>query len=213
MAFKIKRRAKGDTGGLLVHHGQPQWLNIFILCCLIGGVVWLVRGHQSQPTTTAKAQPAVTTHAGFIKKLAPSAQRMQKKYHVLASISLSQAILESDWGQSTNATKNYNLFGVKATAAEPGKLMMTKEYYDGAYHQVKQRFRVYSSWDASMVGHAKRLANGPSWDATHYQAVIQAKDYQTAARALVTAGYATDPNYDQKLINIIQKYNLQRYDK
>jgi lysozyme len=43
--------------------------------------------------------------------------------------------------------------------------------------------------------------------------VIKATDYQTAAQALQTAGYATDPSYAQKLINIIQKYDLQRYDR
>ncbi|WP_318766784.1 glycoside hydrolase family 73 protein [Lactiplantibacillus carotarum] len=156
---------------------------------------------------------AVTTHQGFINKLAPEAQAIQKKYRVLASISLSQAILESDWGRSTNATENNNLFGVKAYATQAGRLMTTQEYYDGAYHTVKRRFRVYDSWHDSLVGHAQKLANGTPWDEQHYAAVIQATDYRTAAKALQTAGYATDPSYAQKLINIIQKYDLQRYDR
>jgi flagellum-specific peptidoglycan hydrolase FlgJ len=128
----------------------------------------------------------------------------------LASITLSQAILESDWGKSTNATENNNLFGVKSAS---GRLMTTQEYYDGAYHTVKRRFAVYDSWHASLVDHAKKLAYGTTWDSQHYAAVIKATDYQTAAQALQTAGYATDPSYAQKLINIIQKYDLQRYDR
>jgi len=210
-----KRR---PANGILIRNHRIQWLNVIVAILILGSLSWSIKAKLlSTPVpgtrTTKQAAPAVLTHAAFIKKLAPDAQQMQTKYHVLASISLSQAILESDWGHSTNATQNNNLFGVKAHAGEKGKLMTTQEFYNGAYHTEKQRFRVYDSWHDSMLGHARKLAYGTSWDPTHYQAVVQATDYQTAASALVSAGYATDPNYAQKLINIIQKYDLQRYDK
>ncbi|RRK09819.1 cell wall hydrolase [Lactiplantibacillus garii] len=216
MATKRKRprrRGKKRTGPFL-KNGRLQWLNLLIVCLVLFGLGWFVKhGWEAKPAATATATSAVTTRSGFIKKLAPEAQAVQKQYHVLASISLSQAILESDWGQSTNATENNNLFGVKAYATQAGRLMTTQEYYDGAYHTVKRRFAVYDSWHDSLVAHAKKLANGTPWDAQHYAAVTAATDYQTAAKALQTAGYATDPTYAQKLINIIQKYDLQRYDR
>lgn len=214
MATKRRRprRRSKKRRSPFVKNGRIQWLNLLLV---LGAVVLLSgiakRSFDAQPPTPTPV--AVTTHSGFIQKLAPPAQVIQKRYHVLASISLSQAILESDWGRSTNATENNNLFGVKAYATQAGRLMTTQEYYDGAYHTVKRRFAVYDSWHDSLVAHAKKLANGTPWDAQHYSAVIHAKDYQTAAKALQTAGYATDPSYAQKIINIIQKYDLQRYDR
>lgn len=203
--------------GILIRNHHIRWLNVLVAILILGALNWSIKTKllvtPAPSTTTTKQAAPILTHTAFIQKLAPDAQQMQTKYHVLASISLSQAILESNWGRSTNATQNNNLFGVKAMAGEKGKLMATQEYHDGAYHNERQRFRVYGSWHESMVGHARKLAYGTAWDTNHYQAVIQATDYQTAAQALVTAGYATDPDYAQKLINIIQKYDLQRYDK
>ncbi|ETY74824.1 glycoside hydrolase family 73 protein [Lactiplantibacillus fabifermentans] len=206
------RRKKAVSKGFMTRNGRIQWLNVVVVFALMAGLVWVIQRNWPR---TAKAVPPTTvnTHSGFIKKVAPAAQQMQTKYHVLASITLSQAILESDWGQSANARQNNNLFGVKASANQRGKMMLTSEYYDGKYQKVKQRFVVYDSWQASIVGHAKTLANGTTWDSNHYAAVIAAKNYRTAAKALQAAGYATDPSYAQKLINIIQKYDLQRYDR
>ncbi|CAM3120921.1 glycoside hydrolase family 73 protein [Lactiplantibacillus plajomi] len=212
MATKRRKKRKRQAG-LFVRRGRIQWFNVAIVLALVLGLSALIRHGWADKPATASTPVAVTTHAGFIEKLAPDAQALQKRYHVLASISLSQAILESDWGRSANAKQNNNLFGVKAYAAQAGRLMSTEEYYDGDYHTVKRRFRVYDSWHASLVDHAKKLANGTPWDRQHYAAVVAAPDYQTAARALQTAGYATDPTYAQKIINIIQKYNLERYDR
>ncbi|MDV0429326.1 glycoside hydrolase family 73 protein [Lactiplantibacillus sp. DA1] len=208
MAVKRRRPRRKQRSQLFVKKGRLQWVNILLVITAMVGMVWYIQQNwaaKSQVTTAP-----TTTHTAFIKKLVPAAQQLDQQYHVLASITLSQAILESDWGQSTNATENNNLFGVKSAS---GRLMTTQEYYDGAYHTVKRRFAVYDSWHASLVDHAKKLAYGTTWDSQHYAAVIKATDYQTAAQALQTAGYATDPSYAQKLINIIQKYDLQRYDR
>ncbi|WP_341871008.1 glycoside hydrolase family 73 protein [Lactiplantibacillus plantarum] len=203
------RRKQRTKSQLFVKKGRLQWVNILLVLAAMVGMVWYIQ-HNWAVKSRVTATAPTTTHAAFIKKLVPAAQQLDQQYHVLASITLSQAILESDWGQSTNATENNNLFGVKSTS---GRLMTTQEYYDGAYHTVKRRFAVYDSWHASLVDHAKKLAYGTTWDSQHYVAVIKATDYQTVAQALQTAGYATDPSYAQKLINIIQKYDLQRYDR
>jgi len=210
-AKKRRRKRRSKATGFLVRKGRVQWLNVIVLVIVLGGLGWVVSTRWTG-WLPVHQEVTVKTHADFIKRLAPDAKAMQTTYHVRASITLAQAILESDWGQSTNATENNNLFGVKATAAEPGKVMTTQEYYDGTYHQVKRRFRIYTSWHASMVAHAKRLANGPAWDPGHYQTVLKAKTYQAAAQALAKTGYATDPDYAQKIINVIQKYDLERYD-
>ena len=57
------------------------------------------------------------------------------------------------------------------------------------------------------------MVKGTAYNQQNYQEVINATDYQTAARALQKAGYATDPDYAQKLINVIKTYNLDQYDR
>ena len=145
----------------------------------------------------------------FVEKIAPIAQDEQQKYHIFASITIAQAALESNWGQSELATQYYNLFGVKS---DTGGLMTTKEYVNGQWIVVKARFAIYQSWRESIEQHTALLVNGTSWDSSHYQAVISANNYVEAAQALQQKGYATDPNYAQKLISLIKTYNLDKYD-
>lgn len=148
----------------------------------------------------------------FIKQVAPEAQAMQRKYNVPASITIAQAILESDWGSSKLAAKYHNLFGIKGTG-ENSQVLTTKEYVNGKWITTKGRFKVYSSWSESIKDHTKLMINGTDYNSQNYQAVTQASDYKEAAKALQEAHYATDPDYAQKLISVIQTYKLYNYDK
>lgn len=148
----------------------------------------------------------------FIKRLVPTAQTMQKQYGVLTSITLAQAILESDWGTSTLAKDYHNLFGIKGTDPATTKVLRTKEYVNDKWITVDGRFRVYSDDAASIRDHALLFVNGTDWNPQQYATVRAAKDYKTFASALQTDGYATDPDYPQKLIHLIEAWNLTQYD-
>ena len=91
--------------------------------------------------------------------------------------------------------------------------MTTKEYTNGKWKTVKAWFQIYDSYEASIRAHARLFQNGTTWNAKQYKHVLAAKDYKTQAKALVTDGYATDPNYASKLISLINQYNLDQYDK
>lgn len=147
----------------------------------------------------------------FIKKIAPEAQKMQTKYHVMSSITIAQAILESNWGKSSLAKDYHNLFGIKGSGAN-SKVMSTKEYTNGQWVTISGRFKVYSSWNASIADHTKLMLNGTYYNSNNYSAVVNATNYKDAAQALQDADYATDPDYAKKLINIIQTYDLDQYD-
>lgn len=148
----------------------------------------------------------------FIKRLVPTAQTMQQQYGVLTSITLAQAILESDWGTSTLAKDYHNLFGIKGTDPATTKVLRTKEYVNDKWITVDGRFRVYSDDAASIRDHALLFVNGTDWNPQQYATVRAAKDYKTVASALQTDGYATDPDYPQKLIHLIEAWNLTQYD-
>lgn len=149
----------------------------------------------------------------FIKQVAPEAQAMQNTYHVCASVTIAQAILESQWGTSQLASQYHNLFGIKGTEPSNSRVLTTKEYINGRWIVTKGRFRVYDSWSDSIKDHTKLMLNGTDGNKDNYQAVVQAKNYREAAQALQKSGYATDPNYAKKLISVIQTYKLYNYDK
>ncbi|OIK98721.1 hypothetical protein ATW86_06515 [Oenococcus oeni] len=63
-----------------------------------------------------------------------------------------------------------------------------------------------------MLAHAKFIANGTETNSTQFKDVLAAGDYSAAAKALVKDGYATDPDYANKLITLIKTYKLNQYD-
>ncbi|HEX7326799.1 MAG TPA: glucosaminidase domain-containing protein [Rhodanobacteraceae bacterium] len=102
---------------------------------------------------------------------------------------LAQSALETDWGRHA---AGHNLFGVKAAAGAPGFLADTVEYLDGAMHHVEATFARYGS-SAASIAHFVQLVRS-----AYPQAVGQGS-VAGFARALQSGGYATDPNYAQKI--------------
>lgn len=149
----------------------------------------------------------------FIKKIGPIAREVDKSYDLLPSITIAQACLESNYGQSDLSQKYNNLFGVKGTNPNTSAVMTTKEYVKDKWVTVKARFQIYDSYEASIRAHARLFQNGTTWNHDQYKHVLASKDYKTQAKALVTDGYATDPDYADKLINLIEQFDLEKYDK
>lgn len=149
----------------------------------------------------------------FIARLVPHAEELQKSYGVLPSIIIGQAILESNWGQSTLASEYNNLFGIKAYGDQKKINLETQEYVNEIWVTIQGDFKVYDTWEESMDDHTKLFINGVTWNPRLYESVLLASDYSEAAQALQEAGYATDPTYAEKVINVIETYNLDQYDK
>ncbi|EEI70639.1 MAG: glycoside hydrolase family 73 protein [Lentilactobacillus hilgardii] len=167
---------------------------------------------ESNQVDNARSELAAQ-HRKFINKLAPQAQLLQGQYNVLPSVTLAQAILESNWGTSQLSSKYNNLFGVKAQSSNTKSVYLdTQEYVDGRYVTVKARFEVYDSWNDSLAEHAKLLAYGTKWNPDQYRDVVSANNYVQAAQGLEKDGYATDPTYTEKLISLIKNYKLYQFD-
>ncbi|MFE5318866.1 glycoside hydrolase family 73 protein [Paenibacillus sp. NPDC056579] len=137
----------------------------------------------------------------FIDFIAPYAMNSMRQSGILASVTIAQAALESGWG---NFAAGNNLFGIKGE----GQVRDTQEYIDGRWITIKDGFRVYDSWEDSIRDHAQFLLRN-----ARYAAVIGERDYRQASTALQQAGYATDPLYAQKLIRIIESWQLYQYDE
>lgn len=106
--------------------------------------------------TAPKPDPAFhSKEQNFLNELSPRAQEIQAEHGILTSITLAQAILESNWGQSDLAQQGNNLFGVKGKAPQPMVNMTTKEFVDGKWIEIKANFRKYKDWNESLEAHAE----------------------------------------------------------
>ena len=212
----VKKLRQIHPSQFFVKKGRLQRGRVILVVALVGGLaLWQTDiQHQRVEATTPVSELPLNelTHEQFIARLAPEAQSLQAQYGVKASISIAQAALESDWGRSELAAKYNNFFGVKASAGMPSVTLSTKEFVNEEWVTVNAAFRTYADWRSSMTDHALLLVNGTSENPQRYQAVLQATDYKTAAYALVSGGYATDPGYAEKIIRMIETYNLNQYD-
>ncbi len=146
--------------------------------------------------------------ADFIKKLAPGAQKVYKKYNVLASLVIAQGCLESGFGSSGLSKQANNLFGIKGTYNGKYVLMWTSEQdKKGNVTRIQAKFRKYPSYAESLADLGSLYTR-----LSRYKAVVGEKDYKKATAAVSKAGYATDIHYPSKLNSIIEKYNLTKYD-
>lgn len=145
----------------------------------------------------------------FIMRLASGAVASAKASGVPASITIAQAALESAWGESGLTKAGNNLFGIKADSLWRGQTltMNTKEFIKGQWVVVPALWRKYPSWQASMEDHAAFLRRNP-----RYKACFLCTTAPAFAKALVQAGYATDPEYANKLITLMDKHQLQSLD-
>ena len=114
--------------------------------------------------------------------------------------------MESGWGNkeitTTNGKPSHNLFGIKATPDWKGESteITTTEFVNGTAQKVKAAFRVYPSYSEALADYTSLLTNNP-----RYQNVARSGSPERAAHALQSGGYATDPAYAKKLINIINQ--------
>ena len=157
-------------------------------------------------------QHTFASTSDFIETVGAAARRSQTATGVPASVTVAQAILESDWGRSRLTRQGNNLFGIKALGGATGPAgvvsLATWEHVSGSDVVVQAPFRAYYTLEQSIDEHGKFFTGNRRYAA----ALGVARDARAFARAIQAAGYATDPNYADKLITLMDRYNLYRFD-
>lgn len=151
------------------------------------------------------------TRQTFIETIAPLAIDDMRKTGVPASLTIAQAILESNNGNSTLTKQANNLFGMKGKGTAGSIRLPTREFKNGEWITIHADFRKYHNWAESVNDHSNLFLNGVSWNRDLYRGVI-GKDGITASHEVARAGYATDPDYAQKLVKLITDHQLIKYD-
>ena len=155
-----------------------------------------------QQNSAAIANYTPMTSLEYIDHFKAIAIQEMNLYGIPASITIAQGLFESGSGNGELARVANNHFGIKCTGEWKGKTY----YKDDDNHN--DCFRVYDRVEDSFRDHSEFLKR-PRY-AKLFQ--LDKNDYVGWANGLKAAGYATNPNYPQLLINIIKKYNLDQYD-
>jgi Mannosyl-glycoprotein endo-beta-N-acetylglucosaminidase len=192
------RRGAASIPGLLTNVHRPS-----------SGGSWASGSHyrRHQPPSATPAMSVSQDQQAFIRAVAKGALATQRKYGIPASVTIAQAIDESGWGQSYLATKDHNLFGIKGSGPAGSDMQPTQEVVNGQAVSQIASFRVYHSIAQSIEDHGRLLAGG----GPYAQSMTLIHDPNAFASSL-TGVYATDPSYGAKLISLMQRYHLYRYD-
>lgn len=168
------------------------------------------------PATPAPAPtvPAQTPEQ-FIASAVPGAQQGWREYGVPASVTIAQAILESGWGRSGLSAVDRNYFGIKCQNGRYGPHANGCHVYEttecdkaGKCFATSDAFRTYASMGRSFRDHGHFLRNNKRYA----PAFAHTRDANKFIMAVWKAGYATDPNYYDKITKIMTNYDLYRYD-
>lgn len=151
-----------------------------------------------------QAQRRNTRYVDYINKYSNLAVEQMKEHKIPASITLAQGLLESGAGLSELARKSNNHFGIKCGSNWNGR---TVRHDDDARQEC---FRAYRNPRDSYEDHSAFLKRGARYA---FLFKLEITDYKGWARGLKKAGYATDPSYANRLITIIEDYDLYKYDR
>lgn len=154
-----------------------------------------------------QAQDIVDEYIGAFQYIAVSEM---ERTGIPASIKLAQGLLESSWGRSELSTEAHNHFGIKCGSKWMGNTFMKEDDdYDKSGKLKKSCFRVFESDQASYIAHSEFLLSNQRYG---FLFDYSETDHKAWAKGLRKAGYASDPSYPSKLIGIIKKYDLARFD-
>ncbi len=167
---------------------------IFILFfCFLFLLISAVTGVISSPSSS-KGIHLSNGDNEFILQIVEANYDVKEKYDVLTSVTVAQAIEESGWGESNLALNAHNLFGMKGS-------------YNGQFYLGSDgtKWRKYSSWNESVLDHAKLLCN------SRYECE-GIEDYNEVISKLESGGYCENNEYGKKIKKHIENYNLVQYD-
>lgn len=148
----------------------------------------------------------------FLQKIYPHAESAAKTLGVDPAVLLAQSALETGWGQhlikAPSGTPSYNLFNIKADQRWKGDTVdvTTLEFRDGVMNPERAAFRRYQDFGESMQDYVNFVRG----ESRYQNALDNSQDAEAYIKALHEAGYATDPDYSQKIIQLLQSDSIRQ---
>ena len=164
------------------------------------------------PQTISEPAVSLNTPQEFTQHLWPHAKAASKNLGVAPEVILAQAALETGWGKKINkhasGESSYNLFNIKADGRWQGESVSvaTLEFREGVAVRETAKFRAYASYEESFADFVSFIKTSPRYQS----ALAVAGDAHSFTRELSAAGYATDPEYANKIMRIAVGEPLQK---
>lgn len=223
----IVSHAEGYKRGIASNHGDPEhlWRGL--------GMAYTMDGFRRDVKKAMAGSGAVAglqardlkdlAEADVVAKAGALFTADQKKSGILASVSLAQFILESGYGKSELAVNANNVFGMKKSLSGNtwgGSVWdgvsvyakKTSEWDGEKYVAVTADFRKYPDVEASIADHSAYLLGAMNGKVKRYEGLKGCADYGKAVQIIKDGGYATSPDYVEKLCSIIEKWGLTKWD-
>ena len=150
------------------------------------------------------------TNQQFIEQIGKAAVKYYPQYKILPSLTVAQAILESNWGRSGLSVDCHNYFGMKwveGCGCDYKTYSTREQRSDGVYYTIQARFRKYPSLEAGIKGYYDFLQY------PRYKNLKGVTSYMDACKLIRLDGWATSLTYTNNLIKLIETYNLTKFDK
>lgn len=222
---------EGHSRGIASNHGDPEhlWNGLGMGYTMDGFRKAVKKAMNGAADDAAKSSLQAAdlknlSEVDVIAKVGPLFTADQKKSGILASVSLAQFILESGYGKTELAQNANNCFGMKKELSGntwggstwDGKSVYTKktkeQKTDGTEYTVTADFRKYSCIEDSVADHSAYLLGAKNGDKLRYDGLKNETDYKKAVQIIKAGGYATDVSYVSKICNIIEKWDLSKYN-
>lgn len=162
-------------------------------------------GRSQGPQIPDSSAGMVDSIEDFINQLAPAAKRIANYLGVDPKAIVAQAALETGWGQHVihdqHGQSSNNLFNIKSSGEQSSVSVNTVEYRQGEAQIERASFRSYGSVQESFNDYARLLKTSPRYQ----DALAEGRDSNAFVEKLQAAGYATDPNYADKIKQILQR--------
>ena len=216
----IERQLGGKSGTASALNGvevQPmssleRQLHAAQMSALSGGASrWRSAAPVAAGETSTTGAPVPAGAPEFVNRVWPHAVDAARSLGVPPHFLVAHAALETGWGKSEiragNGAPSHNLFGIKAGKGWGGAAVeaQTTEYVNGEAQSVREKFRAYGSYGEAFRDYANLLRSNP-----RYAQVLGQQDGTQFARSLQQGGYATDPQYADKLGRIINGMTLRQ---
>ena len=200
---------------------DPEDIAIYNADRMAAAIVAGITG-QAAETTADAARLAAMSREEFVEYIGRMAAADMQTSGILASVTAAQSILESGYGKSELALQALNLGGMKAelsgntwASAWDGRTYIkdtAEQRVDGSYYTVTAAFRAYPSVAAYLADHSAYLAGAREGDNLRYAGIVGCRDYRRAFEIIKDGDYATSKDYVNNLCNVVERWNLTRFD-
>lgn len=204
--YAIPEQEPSRKPGMRSHVGKARVIEAPDLSSLIRKLT----GQKGMQQVVSAIKGAPVHIQRFVDTMRSAAEVAAAETGLPMKLILSQAALESGWGKRqilhADGRPTFNLFGIKAGKSWNGPVaeITTTEYLQGRKVKLPQPFRAYSSYEESFADYARLISSQK-----RYASVLEAQSAEEAAQRIQEAGYATDPDYAQKLISIMAYFDAQ----